>query len=216
MPQEKKVMTPDEMVAYRDHLREVQTLEARVRSAESRLNVHQEKAAQNPDRYQELADESQSDLEDLTQELQELQEKTTNWGLDLEGTKAELSDIYGNHAANARVARAGGTRIKGSNSIGDSGGEPAEDPEEAGDTPETSGVVVLGVGNVPQTLSGKRVELPEEDLEEDEDTAGVSGDEQAGPSKARSARKSSKSSKAERTRARRSRKSEDASAGEEE
>jgi len=154
-------------VAFNAHLHKVATQEAIVRAAESRAQVLSSKASQN-EKFGDAASEAIAQVQDEQEKLDQLIDERDNWGKDLEGTKISLSDKVGNFAQNARVARAGGTHIEGSNSV-DGTGDAAEDPEEAGTDPIVGPPVVQGLGGAGQTLDGKRVAPVDDD--EDTDTS---------------------------------------------
>lgn len=156
----------EDRVALNDHLHEVATQEAVTRAAESRAQVLMNKAATN-ERFRDHAEDAITTVREHQDRLDELNDITANWGQDLEGTRATLSDKSGNFARNARVARAGGTHIEGSNSV-DGGDEPADDPEEAGSDPVVGATVITGRGGQGETLTGQSV-LPVSNDDEDAD-----------------------------------------------
>jgi hypothetical protein len=165
MARQAEPLTPDQTFAVETYNRDLQTLEARARAAESVVHVHASKADEN-DKYKSLAGESQKNFDSIMQELEEMRSNPPNFE-DKSGTRAGLSDVFGNFAKNARVANAGGIGIEGSNST--EGGDQAEDPEDAGIEVDIGPVMVHGRGGRAETMAGSRlVEHPDDEAAREE------------------------------------------------
>lgn len=149
-------MTPEQRQAMETWNRDVQTLDAQARAAESRASVLAARASDPNvgDRYTEFADEAQTQADDFRAKYAELVENPPDlW--DPEGTKPTMADSFGNYARTSHVANAGGIGVKGSNST--ESGEPADDPEDAGVFDESMAPVIMDRGGRPTTLAGQRL-----------------------------------------------------------
>lgn len=149
----RRTLSPEDAFAVEQYNTNLQTLEARARSAESAAHVLMGKAYEN-DAYQKEADQRVNEMNDVFQELEELRSNPPNFE-DKSGTRPAMADVFGNFSKNARVANAGGIGIEGSNSTED--GTEAEDPEDAGVEMDLGPAIVHGRGGRAETMAGTRV-----------------------------------------------------------
>jgi hypothetical protein len=166
MPREKNTLTPEEQrVVLEAYHRDLGTKEAQLRSAEARVQVLMSKADQN-EKYRSMANEALSDMEEISGDLDEFRANPPDMRPDAEGTRAGLSDAFGNYAKNRDVANAGGIGVVGSNST--ESGEQAEDPDEAGIEVDIGPAVSVGRGGRAETMSGQRLVVHPDDEQEEE------------------------------------------------
>lgn len=154
-------MTPSDRLSYNKLVFNRETVAAIMRSRESRAIVLSAKASVNS-AFSEEAAKAVAEACEAQKAYDLICSEVDNFDGGLEGTRMTLSDTMGNFPANARVARAGGTHIEGSNSDFETG-EQTDDPEDAGGDPVISGIGVSGYGGRPETPKGTPLVVDEEE-----------------------------------------------------